>query len=110
MVTAIFVPCDGSVPASIVEVGGFSECQSLVADLVIPVDIEEAGVTMFVDAHDRYNGLPTNERVTEFRQRWDPSALWLPALHGNVLIVGDTGSTLSIAEVPSNVVAELIDG
>lgn len=110
MVTAIFVPCDRSVPASIVEFGGFSDCQSLVADLVIPVDIEEAGVTMFVDAHDRYKGRPVNERVTAFRQRRDPSALWFPALHGDVLVVGDTGSLLSIADVPTSVVADLVGG
>lgn len=110
MVTTIFVPCDDAVSPSIVDVRGFRDCQALVAELVIPVDVEAAGVTMFVDAHDRYKGLPMNERVKDFRQRWDPSSLWLPALQGDVLIVGDTGSTLSITDVPANVVAELVDG
>lgn len=108
MVRAVFVPCDGDVPSSIVEIGGFSDCQSLVTDLVIPVDIEEAGVTMFVDAHDRYKGLLLNLRATRFRRSRDPSSRRFPALHGNVLIVGDTGSTLSIADVPTNVVIELV--
>lgn len=104
MTTALLIPCIIDQPLEVRQIAGFRDIQRL-ADMVIPVDIASQQVTMWLDAHDRYNGLPLNLRASSLRWYWDPGARHLPALHGDVLLVGDVGSTLAVGDVPE----ELLD-
>ncbi len=108
-VTAVLIPAQIEQPLETRQVAGFADIQQL-ADLVIPVDIESRGVTMWLDADDRRNGLQMNLRASSLRWLWSAETRRLPALHGDVLLVGDVGSTLAIGDVPASLVQELLHG
>lgn len=106
-VTAVLIPAQIEQPLETREVGGFTDIQQL-ADLMIPVDIASRGVTMWLDADDRRNGLPMNLRASSLRWFWDTASRRLPALHGDVLLVGDIGSTYPVGDVPAAIMQDLL--
>jgi hypothetical protein len=106
----LLVPCDIDAPIELREIASFSDIQSMVAELVIPVDIEPADVTIFVDAHDRYKSLPPNARASFLRWYWDPSSQVLPAFHGDVLLTGLTDHRFGVADVPADLRIEILYG
>jgi|GEM_PF-3373081 len=108
-VTAVLIPAHIEQPLETLLLSGFRDIQRL-ADMVIPVDIEQQQVTMWLDAHDRYKSLPMNLRASSLRWYWDPASRQLPALHGDVLLVGDTGSTIAIGDVPTALIHTLVHG
>ncbi|WP_370895066.1 hypothetical protein [Janibacter sp. GXQ6167] len=108
-VTAVLIPAQIEQQLETREVAGFADIQQL-ADLVIPIDIESRGVTMWLDADDRRNGLPMNLRASSLRWFWDTTSRQRPALHGDVLLVGDIGSTYPVGDVPASLVQELLHG
>lgn len=66
MTTALLIPCIIDQPLEVRQIAGFRDIQRL-ADMVIPVDIASQQVTMWLDAHGRYNGLPLNLRASSLR-------------------------------------------
>ena len=106
-VTAVLIPAQMQQPLETKPITGFRDIQRL-AEMVIPVDIEPRALTMWVDAHDRYKGVPMNLRATSLRWYWDPASRRLPALHGDVLLVGDAGSTIAIGDVPDTMRRDLL--
>lgn len=108
-ITAVLIPAHIDQPLETRQIGGFSDIQQL-ADLIIPIDIESQGVTMWLDADDRRKGLPMNLRASSLRWFWSAETRRLPALHGDVLLVGDVGSTLAVGHVPGPLAWELLHG
>lgn len=108
-VTAVLIPANIDQPLEARQIAGFEDIQQL-ADLVIPIDIESQEVTMWLDADDHRKGLPMNLRASSLRWFWSLETRRLPALHGEVLLVGDVGSTLAVGDVPASLVRELLHG
>lgn len=109
-VTGLLVPGDSHAPLSICDIEGFANIQATVGELVIPIDVESVGVTLFVDANDRRKGLTTNLRASAFRWLWDPLSWRFPGLGGDVLLLGMTDRWSSIASIPTELLTEMMAG
>ena len=88
MSMGIVIPSGDTLPLEEREFTGLGDYQAAVGGFIAPVDIEDRGITVYVNDEGIVMGLPINARATALWWLWSPQVRNRDALFGDAVIVG----------------------